>query len=73
MKILVVLNTPKRIIGSENTFEAVYGEYEGADFGVIIGDSLRLHIHERDISYTVEGLEGHWLEPQASNDEILVL
>lgn len=73
MKVLVVLKTPKRIIGSENTFEAVYGEYEYLDGGVSIGGELTIFIPESDVSYAVNGLEGHWLEPQASDSEILVL
>jgi hypothetical protein len=73
MKVLVVLYHPKRLIGSENTFEAVYGEFENLDGGVSIGEELTVYIPETDISYLVRGLEGHWLEPQASNSEILVL
>lgn len=73
MKLLVVLKEAKPIIGSESSFKGVYGELEPHDYGVTIGDSIRVSLHERDISYTVEGLEGHWLEPMETTSEILVL
>jgi hypothetical protein len=73
MKKLVVFKDA--LPGAAGPIGAVYGEATHNSHGdLTIGTTIRfIPGYTSQIAYTVEGLEGTWLEPQASGNGIEVL
>lgn len=74
-KCLVVLKRRMPIPSTDRSFNAIYGAFYIHDEYFEVGDqeSIILRSPIESIEYLVDGLEGTWLEPVESSQDILVL